>query len=107
MIYVVDDDPSVLRSIERFLRTRGPVEAFASAAAVLDRLRAARPDVLLSDLDLAGARGEDVALAAKVLHPTPRIILMSGCPDRLAAARPLADAVLLKPFGLPELLDLV
>jgi CheY-like chemotaxis protein len=74
---------------------------------VLERLRSARPDVLLSDLDLGGSRGEDVAMAARALNPSPRIILMSGCPDRLESARPLADAVLLKPFDLPALLELV
>jgi len=106
MIFVVDDDPGILRAIERYLRVYVPVETFASAGAALDRLRAARPDVLLSDLDLAGCRGEDVAMAARALHPVPRIILMSGCPDRLEYARPLADAILLKPFELPALLAL-
>ena len=107
MLFVVDDDPCVLRSIERYLGPRVPIETFTSAAAVLERLRAARPDVLLSDLDLAGSRGEDVALAAKALYPAPRIILMSGCPDRLEQARPLADAVFQKPFDLSNLLALL
>jgi two-component system, cell cycle response regulator CpdR len=107
MIFVVDDDAGVLRSIALYLEPHCEVETFLRGSEALERLRCRRPDMLLSDLDLGGVRGEDVALAAARLDPPPRIAFMSGDPDRLAEAQSLAQAVFLKPFDLADLLTFV
>ncbi|AUX42359.1 LuxR family transcriptional regulator [Sorangium cellulosum] len=57
-VFVVDDDPSVLRALERLLRSAGyVVEAHASPRAFLERAPSERPGCVLLDLrmpDLGG-----------------------------------------------------
>jgi CheY-like chemotaxis protein len=74
------------------------------------QLRAAPPDLVLTDLSMPQASGWDVARAAKALHPPVPVILMTGsgeAVDESPEGRVLVDAVILKPFGVKELLDTV
>lgn len=107
---VVDDEPQILSLLDRMLRAAGievvlaldPVQAQANLAA-------ARPDVLLADVRLAGAQsGVDVAEAARARWPGLPVIFMTGDPGPHFAARvsSLADiAVLQKPFNRDGLME--
>ena len=105
VIWVVDRDPDLLQFLEACLvRSLGSeVRALRSGGAALAALTRTRPDVLLCELDLPGASGEDVAGAAGQLPRPPSIVLMSGDADRLQRARHRADRLLPKPFPLSEL----
>lgn len=110
-VFVVDDDPSVVRGIERLLRTVGfAVEAYTSPAAFLDRLpydgvACALLDVRMPDLD-----GLDVqqAIASRAFAlPT---VFLSGASDAATAAAAMrrgAVDFLVKPIDEAELMGAV
>jgi FixJ family two-component response regulator len=79
VVFVVDDDAAVLRSIERLLRCHGiVVRPFSSPAAFLRAIDPSTPGCVLLDLSLPGSTGLDVQkqlLASGKLQP---VIFMSG-----------------------------
>jgi two-component system nitrogen regulation response regulator GlnG len=109
-IFIVDDDPSLRHFVEALLASdpQHEVRTFETGAAAVAALaQPPPPGLVLSDLDMPGVAGEDVARAAARLPDPPRIVLMSGDPDRLRDARALAEAVLHKPFAITELMALI
>ena len=65
------------------------------------------PSLVLSDLDMPGLCGEEVARAAALLPRPPRVVLMSGDAARLGRARNLAEATLTKPFSVTDLMSIL
>ena len=60
-VFVVDDDPSVLRALERLLRAAGhAVEAYASPGAFLERAPSERPGCAVIDLRMPGLDGTEL-----------------------------------------------
>ena len=58
IVFVVDDDASVLRSTERLVRSLGfGIQAFASAQEFLDGARVERPACLVLDVHMPGVSG--------------------------------------------------
>jgi two-component system KDP operon response regulator KdpE len=107
-ILIVEDEPTLREVLEDMLSTGDhEVKAVATGARGLQTLEAWPPDVVLTDLGLPEADGEDVAQAAVVLLPRPWIVLMSGERGRLESARFLADAIVHKPFQMDELKSLI
>ena len=113
VVYIIDDDPSVRRSLTRLVREGGyGVEAFASAEEFL----AALPDVLgrptcaVVDLRMPGLDGLELQerLNARV-HPCP-VVLVSGngdIPATVKAMRRGAVTFLTKPFLDEDLLGAI
>lgn len=61
IVYVVDDDPSVRRSLARLIRSAGfRVETFAQAQDFLDQKENLDPNCLVLDVNLPGLSGLDV-----------------------------------------------
>ena len=61
MIFLVDDDDSMRKSLSRLLQSAGyGVEAFASAREFLDRYRYDRPGCIVLDIRMPGMSGLDV-----------------------------------------------
>ena len=80
---------------------------FENGAAAIEALADQSPCLVLSDLDMPGVSGEEVARAAARLPRPPRVVLMSGDHDRLKRARGLAQATLEKPFSFKDLLSTI
>ena len=107
-ILIVEDEPALREVLEdMFSASDHEVKTVATGASGLAALESWPPDVLVTDLGLPGAQGEEVAQAAATLFPRPWIVLMSAEPGRLESARFLADAVLHKPFQMDELMSLI
>ena len=107
-ILIVEDEPTLREILEELLSTGDhEVKAMATGASGLEALERWPPDILVTDLGLPDADGEDVAQAATLLLPRPWIVLMSAEPGRLESARFLSDAVLHKPFQMDDLLSLI
>ena len=102
-LVLVEDCEDVRDFLENALAARFKVRAFASVGAALEALGGVAPQLVLSDLDVEHASGEEVARAASQLPSRPRVVLMSGDWKRLESAAAEADAVLRKPFSLLDL----
>jgi CheY-like chemotaxis protein len=105
-ILVIDDDAGIREALADYLRSEGfRVDLAADGAEGLERLRAARPDVILVDQFMPGMDGGKFLerLRADPVQRALPVVLMSGARAAGAAAS-AADLVLLKPFELEELL---
>jgi FixJ family two-component response regulator len=110
-VYVVDDDVSVRRALERLLRATGyRVIACASAAEFLALHEIARPTCLVVDVRMPGQTGFDLQDALRAAGRTEPVVFMTGHGDQAMAARALAAgavAMLAKPFEDGPLLEAV
>jgi FixJ family two-component response regulator len=88
IIYLVDDDPSYLTAMSRFLRAAGyTLEAFGSPTEFLKILPVIGSGCLILDLQMPGVSGFDVQDAvAKQGNPLP-IIFLTGQGDVQDAVR--------------------
>jgi CheY-like chemotaxis protein len=112
-ILVVDDEPAIRRFVADSLRGAGyDVTTAASGrdalAIVYEDNRT--PSLLVTDIEMPGMTGVELAARVRADRPTIRVVLMTGREASAARAREregLVEGVLLKPFGLAELLDAV
>lgn len=110
-VFVVDDDPSVRKSLTRVMRSAGyTVEAFASAAAFLARGPFPDPCCAVVDVRMPGLSGLDLQQAlARSGYGVP-IVFVTGhgdIPMSVHAMKAGAVDFLTKPFGVADLLAAV
>lgn len=112
-VLVVDDDDGVRAWVRRVLdRADVPCVGAASGREAL-RLLAdgrVRPAVLLTEIEMAGMTGIELAARLLSLRPVVRVVMMTSDPARAAAARSrpsIVATVLLKPIDEVELLEAV
>ncbi|MGA3132511.1 MAG: SpoIIE family protein phosphatase [Terracidiphilus sp.] len=66
LVFVVDDDPSIIRTIEGFLKRAGfRTDSAGDVAGALQGIRAKRPDLVLLDVNLPDGSGFDVCTTLK------------------------------------------
>jgi two-component system, LuxR family, response regulator FixJ len=101
LIYVVDDDYDVLRSLRFLLETEGfDVRTFRSGSALLGSSPLQGADCLVVDYKMAGLDGLELAETLRGLDVSTPIILITGYPDENIAAKASSAGVrqvLLKP----------
>ncbi|HSA33759.1 MAG TPA: sigma-54 dependent transcriptional regulator [bacterium] len=89
-ILVVDDDPSILRSFEKFLRDEGHVVATArDGQEAWERVVAARPDIMILDLTMPRMGGLDLLekLRGELGDRMPLVITVTAYGDLSAAVK--------------------
>ena len=110
-VYVVDDDPAVVKALTRLLAAAGlHVEAYASAEDFLERHDPDRPGCAIIDLDLPGADGFAIQERLASEQTDRAIIFLTGRGDIPASVRAMkAGAVdfLTKPVEASALLAAV
>ena len=78
-VLVVDDEPSIVDSLEKIFRREGfTVLTAHDGSAGLELLRRHRVGVLLSDLMMPGTSGMDLLRAAKTVAPETEVVLMTA-----------------------------
>lgn len=78
-LLLVDDEPYALEALSELLAAKGfAITASASAEEAIEHLRPGAFHALLSDIDLPGASGADLAREACRIDPALKLILMSG-----------------------------
>lgn len=111
LVFVVDDDPSVRKSLRRLLEAAGwEVEAFASGREFLAQPRPDRPSCLLLDVRMPGLTGPDLQDALTAVGERLSIVFLTGYGDVRTGVRAMkggAVDVLTKPVNKRELLDAV
>jgi DNA-binding response OmpR family regulator len=108
-LVVADDDPDILRLLERRLSRRGyEVVVAADGGAALDAVRRVRPDAVVLDRVMPAMSGEEVCAAIKSDERTaaiPVVLLSAQASEReiVEGFGVGADDYLTKPFDLDEL----
>jgi FixJ family two-component response regulator len=111
IVYVVDDDESVRRSLSRLLRSAGlNVETFPSAQAFLSRELPDRTACLVLDVRLPGQSGLDLQAALKQAGRGMPIVFISGSSDVPVSVQAMKEGAvdfLQKPFDDDQLLSAI
>lgn len=111
VVFVVDDDASLRRSLARLLRITGhTVECFASAAAFLARSDPGIPCCVVLDIRMPNLTGLDVQRAMNEAGRAMPIVFMTGFADVetcVVGMKAGAADFLLKPFDEDQLLRAV
>ncbi len=110
-IYVVDDDASIRKSIERLIRSAGfKVRVFASAEEFLEQDLYKHPGCLILDVRMPGISGMELHRELRKREISLPIIFITGHGDIPMSARTMGDgvvALLPKPFDDQALLDAI
>lgn len=112
-VLVVDDEPAVRHLAQSALRTMGYAVTVASGGREALRTvyaESSSPALLLTDIDMPGMTGIELAARLTAERPSVRVIFMTGDAQSAERARNRAGfvaAVLLKPFSSYELCDAV
>lgn len=107
-VLVIDDEPDILRFIQRGLRADGHTVTVSSDGA--DGLRVARqqrPDIIILDLMMPRLDGREILRAVSAATLRPRVIVLSGMADvrtRVSCLEAGAADYLMKPFAMAELI---
>lgn len=113
VVLVVDDEPVVRAYVARALTLAGMEVTVAAGGREALRLVAegrVRPAVLVTDIEMPQMTGIELAARLLALRPALRIVMMTGDPERAAAARghpSIVDQVLMKPMRTEELVEAV
>ena len=83
-VLCVDDEERVLNALKYLFREAYEVETAASGAQALERLKARRFQVLVSDQRMPGMLGVDLLREAKAIAPSTVRILLTGYSDLAA-----------------------
>ena len=100
-VLVVDDEAIIRRVFRDLLAKECEVLEADTAEEALGHLRVAPVDLIVTDKNLPGLSGLDLAQEARRLHAQSRVILMTGYPSVLTAQQAIELGVLdylLKPF---------
>ncbi len=110
-ILVVDDDAALRELITLRLEANGfQIEAVDSGEAALARLALARPDAVLTDMQMAGMDGMALFRAIHARDPALPVIVLTAhgtIPDAVAATQQGLFGYLTKPYDAPTLVDLL
>jgi two-component system, NtrC family, response regulator GlrR len=110
-ILLVDDDASLRELITLRLEANGfRVEAVDSGEAALGQLALARPDAVLTDMQMAGMDGMALFRAIHARDPALPVIVLTAhgtIPDAVAATQQGLFGYLTKPYDAPTLIDLL
>jgi DNA-binding NtrC family response regulator len=112
-ILLIEDDPKILKMVKKILGGADLTIMAAGSAEeglVLFDHYAEDFDLLMSDMELPGMRGDELAEALRKKNPQLPVLLFSGYRDQANRWKHLADkgyAFLNKPFTIALLLDTV
>jgi FixJ family two-component response regulator len=109
-VFVVDDDTSVRRSLERLFRLAGwEVQGFASAEEFLLHDLKGDQACVIADIHLGKMRGLELQAALGTRAEGMHFVFITGVdnPEMEAAARAQGAAFLRKPFDVEALMNVV
>ncbi|HMM47743.1 MAG TPA: sigma 54-interacting transcriptional regulator [Thiobacillaceae bacterium] len=110
-ILLVDDDAALRELITLRLEANGfAVEAVDSGEAALAQLAVARPDAVLTDMQMDGMDGMALFRAIHARDPALPVIVLTAhgtIPDAVAATQQGLFGYLTKPYDPPTLIDLL
>lgn len=114
-VLLIDDDDLLRDAISDLLDSEGyTVDCAENGNDGLEKFRAARPDLVITDIMMPDRDGIETIMALSKKKPQPRIIAISGGGGQLDSLSYLrmaqglgADRILEKPFRAKVLLDAI
>jgi FixJ family two-component response regulator len=110
-VHVVDDDPSVLKSLARLIEAAGyRVRTYERASDFLERRRPKGPECLVLDLQMPGLGGLDVQRALAAGGQAVSVIFLTGHGDIPSSVKAMKDGAvdfLTKPVRGATLLEAI
>lgn len=107
-VFVVDDEPSVCKSLKKTLQEDFEVAAFTSSADCLKNIEKERCDLLIADVKMPQMNGLDLLDEVKRIMPELPVLLISGYGDIPMAVKAIKKGAydfLLKTFSQELLLS--
>src|SRR3954466_13408182 len=93
LIVVVDDDPMMLKGVQRLLMANGfETEVFASGEALLNSTSRGEPACFLLDIHLGGMSGIDLCHRLVAAGSTAPVIFMTAFDDEATRQEAIAAA---------------
>ena len=93
-ILIVDDDPDMVKALRRLLRSAGhTVEVADSGGEALIRFEKERFDLVITDYQMPGMDGGELAAAIKALVPMQPVLMLTAHAERLRCSGGLLPAV--------------
>ena len=90
-VCVLDDDPSVVKALERLLRAGGvPVRTFTDPQALLDYARENQPPVVVTDIWMPRMDGLEVQRRLRDHSPETRVIVLTSNDDPAVRSKAMA-----------------
>lgn len=106
-VLCVDDEPSILRSLQWLLKKEFDVKIAASGHEALEMVRQSDFDVIISDQRMPGMMGSEFLHEARKISPRSMRILLTGYSDLQAILRSVNDGEVFrfvnKPWNIKEL----
>ena len=110
-ILVVDDEPLVCDAVKMMLHFDGhEVETVGSAREALAMLEKDSFDVVITDFEMPGMKGDELAAAIKTRNPKQSIVMITAYAEMLQASGNRltgVDSVISKPFLLENLREAI
>ena len=107
-ILYADDEADGREIISLGLGTCGvQVTQTSDGQTALDLYASGKFDVVLTDYSMPGLKGDELARQIKALHPTQRVVMLTGFGDNLlqgGQCPPYLDALINKPCSLNALI---
>jgi DNA-binding response OmpR family regulator len=110
LIAVIDDEPDFLITITSILKRKGFRVITGSTESAIKSILERNPDLILLDINLPGKSGLEICRQVKSGKSTKDIpiVIVSGNADiRFVYAGCHADNFLQKPFGVPQLINVI
>ena len=105
-VLIVDDDPQILRLVEKMLRHRRVNVLMAPRPSEALAICKEQPvHLLISDVVMPEMDGNKLALRVLELHPTASVLLISGRYDEAMESAPPSVRFLRKPFFPSQLIE--
>jgi EAL domain-containing protein (putative c-di-GMP-specific phosphodiesterase class I) len=93
VVVVVDDEPTILRAIQRSLHGSFDVLAYGGAEEALERVRSGGVSVVLSDIAMPGMSGLELLGVTRELDPDLPVVLITGSPSVESATQAIEHGV--------------
>ena len=109
-VLVVDDEPLILMSISRFLKSIALVKTVSTAEEAIDSIKEQDYDLCFLDVKLPGMTGLDAMKVINAISPNTKVAIMTGNLLNEAMVDQVDDyayTFIEKPFALSDIEDVV
>ncbi len=113
-VFVADDEPLTLRAIQSLLTAHGfivrPAADGSKGMALVDQIAVDQPELLITDMDMPGCGGEELAEYARKRCRSIKVLFTSGQPQPRLVKSIASDPntrFLEKPFLRGDLLEVL